>query len=260
MHPVIFTIGSFELRFYGLMYVIAIIIGSFLLRSEVRRKGIALSDDETLNFLMWVIIGGIVGARIYYVIFNLGYYMDYPVEIPAVWHGGLAIHGGIIGGLVAGVIYLKRKSVSFWPMADACAPVLIQGQCFGRIGNFMNGDAHGMPTDMPWGIVFSAESIAGREFPGIPLHPTMLYELILNFSIFLFLWLFMRKREYKSGFVFALYIALYSGGRFFVEIFRADSLMIGPLKTAQVISIALVLGAVLVILTKKLYFRKAEEA
>lgn len=253
MHPVLFKFGPVEIRFYGLMYVVAILVANWLIRKEVRRKAIALTDDDVMNFIIWTVVGGVLGARFYYVIFNLDYYLANFIEIPAVWHGGLAIHGGMIGGIFAAWLYLKRKGVSFWSMADSVAPALILGQAFGRFGNFMNGDAHGRPTEMPWGIVFPPESIAGSEFPGIPLHPTMLYELFINFSIFLFLWLYLKERKHKDGFIFASYIALYSMGRFIVEHFRADSLMFGPIKAAQMVSLAIAAVALIIIFTKRLW-------
>src|SRR3972149_5764897 len=104
------------------MYVVAIIIGSYLIKGEVRRKGIGLSGDEVMNFIIWTVIGGVVGARLYYVVFNPGFYLSNPMEIPAVWHGGLAIHGGLIGGVLTAWFYLKRRSIGFWRMADAVAP------------------------------------------------------------------------------------------------------------------------------------------
>ena len=174
-------------------------------------------------------------------------------EIPAIWHGGLAIHGGLTGGALVAYFYLKKKGVRFWRMADVVAPAAILGQTFGRFGNFMNGDAHGMPTTMPWGIVFPKDSIAGSQFPNTPLHPTMLYELVFNFSIFCFLWLYLRKREHKDGYIFAMYIALYSIGRFIVEHFRADSLMLGPLRMAQVVSLVIAVGVGALIVSKRLW-------
>ncbi len=253
MHPVLFTFGPLEVRFYGLMYVVAIIVGTAIIRAEVRRKGIALTGDEVSNFILWTVIGGILGARLYYVVFNAGYYMRVPVEIPAIWHGGLAIHGGIAGGITAAWIYLRKKKVSFWQLSDCVAPALILGQAFGRFGNFMNGDAHGVPTTLPWGMVFSPESVAGRQFPGIAIHPVMLYELLLNFSIFLFIWLVLRKKPHGRGFIFASYVAMYSVIRAFVESFRADSLMMGELRAAQVVSLLLFICAIAVILQKKLW-------
>jgi len=253
LHPILFSYGPIELRFYGLMYVVAIIVGTRIIRTEVRRKHIALTDDEVSNFILWTVVGGILGARLYYVVFNAGYYMKVPAEIPAIWHGGLAIHGGITGGIVAAWIYLRRKAVSFWQLSDCVAPALILGQAFGRFGNFMNGDAHGVPTTLPWGMVFSPESVAGRQFPGIPIHPVMLYELLLNLSIFLFIWLVLRKKEHGRGFIFASYVAMYSVIRCFVEWFRADSLMLGQWRAAQIVSVILFIIAVAVIMQKKLW-------
>ena len=248
MHPILFQYGPIQIRFYGLMYVIAILVGSFLIKREVRRKGIKLTEDDVMNFVLWSALGGIIGARIYYVAFNWEYYSANLREVPAVWHGGLAIHGGLIGGILVAYIYLKRRDISFWRMADSVAPALVLGQAFGRFGNFMNGDAHGRPTAMPWGMVFPPESIAGREFPGIPLHPTMLYEMTINFFIFLILWFILRKRDHKDGFIFAAYLMLYSLGRFVVESFRADSLMMGPIRAAQAVSLTLAVAALFAIL------------
>jgi phosphatidylglycerol:prolipoprotein diacylglycerol transferase len=236
------------------MYVVAIVVGSYLLKKEARRKGLPLTDDDVMSFVIWTVVCGVLGARLYYIAFNMDYYIAFPKEMPAIWHGGLAIHGGLLGGFLFALFYLKKRGVAFWSMADATAPSIILGQAFGRFGNFMNGDAHGRPTDMPWGVVFPPESIAGREFPLTPIHPTMLYEMFINFCIFSLLWFVVRKMEYKPGFVFALYIAMYSAGRFFVEHFRADSLMLGPsLKAAQLVSAVLIIAALGVIIKKRLW-------
>ncbi|MBI5560786.1 MAG: prolipoprotein diacylglyceryl transferase [Deltaproteobacteria bacterium] len=253
MHPVLFRFGPFEIRFYGLMYVAAILVGSYLIKKEVRRKNIPLTDDEVMNFILLAAIGGIIGARAYYVIFNMDYYAAFPKEIPAIWHGGLAIHGGLAGGIIAAWVYLRKKDIPFWRMGDAVAPALILGQAFGRFGNFMNGDAHGSPTTMPWGIIFPAGSIAGTQFPNTPTHPAMLYEMAINMTIFAILWFKVRERDAKDGFVFALYIIMYSAGRFLVESFRADSLMLGPLRTAQMASIILIVLAGSITVKKKLW-------
>ncbi|MBI5970750.1 MAG: prolipoprotein diacylglyceryl transferase [Deltaproteobacteria bacterium] len=253
MHPILFKFGFIEIRFYGLMYVVAILCATRLIKSEVIRKRIALSEDSVMNLIVWGVIAGIIGARLYYVVFNLGYYLSNPAEIPAVWHGGLAIHGGIIGGIVSSWFFLKKKKIDFWRMADAVAPAGILGQAFGRFGNFMNGDAHGRPTDGPWGLVFPPGSIAGNEFPGIKIHPTMLYEMLINLSVFFFLWVYLKKTERRDGFIFAAYVALYSSGRFVVEHFRADSLMLGPLKAAQVMSLMIVVAAIAFIIGKRLW-------
>lgn len=259
MHPILFKLGFIEVRYYGLMYVIAILVGTYLIKRQVKGKKLSLSEEEVMNFIVATVIGGIVGARLYYVAFNPSFYLANPAEIPAIWHGGLAIHGGMIGGIIVSFFYLRKKKIPFWEMADIVAPAGILGQTFGRFGNFMNGDAHGRPTDMPWGVVFPPGSIAGNEFPGIPIHPTMLYEMAINFSIFLFLWLYLRKRPHRDGLVFAAYMGLYSVGRFIVESFRADSLMYGPIKAAQVLSIVVALAAIAAIVAWKLWQAPMEE-
>ncbi|MFQ5900397.1 MAG: prolipoprotein diacylglyceryl transferase [Thermodesulfobacteriota bacterium] len=258
MHPLLFKLGPLEIRYYSLMYILAILVCFFLTRKEVKRKAISLTEDDIINFIMWVVLSGVLGARAYYVLFNWGYYGANPSEIPAVWHGGLAIHGGLIGGFTAAYLYLKRLNIPFWRMADIVAPAIILGQAFGRFGNFMNGDAHGTPTDMPWGIVFPETSIAGAttiQYYGrnLPLHPTMLYEMVINLSIFLVLWFGIRKKRFKDGYIVALYLILYSTGRFFVESFRADSLVFGPLKAAQAASILLIVIASSAIIKGRLW-------
>jgi phosphatidylglycerol---prolipoprotein diacylglyceryl transferase len=253
--PVIFEIGPFTLRYYGLMYALAALVGGWLLGKEVRRKGISLSDDQRWNLVLLVLLGGILGARIYYVAFNWDFYGKYLSQIPAVWHGGLAIHGGLIGGILVGLWYVRRHRLPFLALADASSPSMILGQAFGRFGNFMNGDAHGYPTSMPWGIVFPPESIAGQEFGPVPLHPVMLYELVLNLGAFTLLWT-IRKRPSGDGFIFFSYLILYSVIRFFVSFFRADDLYIGPLRAPHVVSILLFVIVGTYMLKKRLWARQ----
>ncbi len=252
MHPVIFQIGPIQVRYYGLMYAIGILCALYLIRREVRRRQIPFSDDDIMNFVMLSVIGGIIGARLYYVIFSWEHYRDNLWEIPKVWHGGLAIHGGVLGGALVGWWLTRRHQLPFWRIADVIAPPLILAQALGRFGNFMNGDAHGLPTSLPWGLVFPPESIAGSQYPGIPLHPTMLYEMISNLSIFLIL-LSIRKTPRKDGFLFCLYVILYSAGRFVISFFRADNLMFHTFSMPHAISIVLVLAASGLILHRRLW-------
>lgn len=239
MHPVLIEIGPLSVRYYGLMYVIGIIAAIFLIRSEVRRKNLPLTDDDQTNLLLLTVLAGIIGARLYYVLFNWSFYGQFLSEIPAVWRGGLAIHGGVIGGTIAVLWFARRKRIPFLRLADVLAPPLILGQALGRFGNFMNGDAHGMPTTLPWGLVFAAHTPAGSQFPGLPLHPTMLYEMAINLGIFVYLWS-TRKHLAKDGYTTMRYLLLYSLGRFSVEFLRADSLWFGPFRAAQLVSLALI--------------------
>ncbi len=252
MDPILFEFGPLMIRYYGLMYVIALLVGVKLVQMESNRLGLGLTKDDVSNFGLLALFAGILGARIYYVSFNWDFYGQFPTEIPAIWHGGLAVHGGVIAGFLYTLWFASRRKFPFLRLADAIAPSLILGQALGRFGNFMNGDAHGVPTSRPWGIVFSRESIAGQQFPGIPLHPTMLYELLLNLVWFVLLWQ-LRKRPHRDGFIFALYVGLYSAGRLVVEAFRADSLMLGPFRAAQMVGIVLMLLTTVWVLQQRLW-------
>lgn len=257
MHPVFIRVGPVEIRYYGLMYVIAIITGYILFKREIKLKKIGLSRDEILSYTFWVVVGGIFGARIYYVLFTWrDYYASYPLEIFALWHGGLAIHGGIMGGALAAYLYARVKQLRYLELVDITAPLLALGQAFGRFGNFMNGDAYGIPTRLPWGVVFPPGTAAGDEFPGQPIHPVMLYEMVLNLISFFILWK-LREGNYRKGFIFLLYLLNYGVIRFFVSFFRADSLMMGRVRAAHVISLFFIIVSIALILIFRLW--KPEE-
>jgi len=249
MHPILFRIGSITIRYYGLMYVIAITLGFVLLAREVRRRRLTtgigdserlMTTDDLLDLLLWTVPAAIIGARIYYVAFQWGYYGAHPFDIIKIWQGGLAIHGGVIGGGLAVYLYSRTKHVSFWGLTDSLVPSLILGQAIGRIGNLMNGDAYGLPTKLPWGIHFPANSPAGMAYPGQATHPSMIYEMILDAMIFTYLWR-IRKKGYREGFSTAMYFILYSIARSIVSFTRGDSLWLGPIRAAHVISAVLVL-------------------
>ncbi|MED5580117.1 MAG: prolipoprotein diacylglyceryl transferase [Nitrospinota bacterium] len=239
MNPLILSLGPFTLRWYGLMYVLALLFGAWLVNKECKRKNLPITNDEVMNFALICMFSGVFVARLYYVAFNWHFYGNYLWEIPKIWNGGLAIHGGMIGGLTGGLIFLSRHQVPTWSFADAVSPSIMLGQVFGRFGNFMNGDAHGVPTDMPWGIIFPQESIAGNQFPDQPIHPVMLYELFLNLVWFSIL-RNLRYKEYKPGFLFCLYFILYSIGRVVVSGYRADSLWVGSIRAAYLASFLLI--------------------
>ena len=241
MHPILVRIGPLEIRYYGLMYVIAFILGYFVVRAVGRRKGLPLKNEDILDVFLVTIPLGIVFARLYYVAFNWAFYRANPWEIPAVWHGGLAIHGGLFGGVLGLLLSSRWKRVPFWSLADVAVPAVALGQTLGRIGNFLNGDAFGTPTTLPWGIVFPLDSPAGMAYPGQPLHPAMLYEAFGNLLIFLAL-LRLSRRPAKPGFLAAMYFVLYGLVRFPCEFVRGDALWLGPFRAAQVVSVLLILG------------------
>jgi len=261
MHPILVQLGPITIRYYGLMYVIAITLGLFILSREVKRKAVMceasgklVSTDDLLDLLLWMVPAAIIGARIYYVAFQWGYYGSHPADIVKIWQGGLAIHGGVIGGTLAVFLFARRKQIRFWALTDSISLSLILGQAIGRIGNLMNGDAYGIPTTLPWGIHFPANSPAGMAYPGQATHPSMIYEMILNLLIFSLLWR-LRKRGYKDGFLTSTYFILYSIDRSIVSFTRGDSLWFGSIRAAHVISAILIATFLIFVLSRHLYER-----
>lgn len=224
MDSVAFKIFGIEVMWYGVLISLAVIIGTVLALRETKRQGV--DENDFIDLLLYAIPIAIVGARLYYVIFNWNYYKDDLVQILNFRGGGLAIHGALISAVIVAVIFTRKRHIDFWKMADIAAPSIVLGQAIGRWGNYINQEAYGTPTDLPWGIMVN----------GVKVHPTFLYESIGDFSIFLFLLWYRRNREKVSGEVFLIYIMLYSLVRFFVEGLRTDSLMLGPIRVAQLVS------------------------
>ncbi len=255
MHPILFKVGSLEIRYYSLMYLVAMTLSFFLLTREASRKKIPLSKNEILNLILFSVFGGILGARLYYVGFQWEYFSSHLIEIPAIKRGGLASHGGFIAGFIVAYFYLRYHKVSVWRICDSVIPLIVLGEACVRFGNFMNGEAHGQPTTLPWGIVFPGGSPAGNQFPNVPVHPTMLYHLVYDLFIFYFIWFGLRKRAWKDGFVAAVTLLLYSIGRFFIEGLRTDSLYLGKYRIAQVMSVVLIIISIYVIARKRLWIK-----
>jgi prolipoprotein diacylglyceryl transferase len=231
LNPVAFEILGVGVRWYGILIAVAMLIGSLYVLKKGKQLG--YKEDHLLDLIMIVLISAIIGARVWYVVFNLSYYLSQPTEILNLRGGGLAIHGGVVFGIVAGYFVTKWHHMNFFKMADLAAPVLALGQAIGRWGNYANQEAHGGPTDLPWGIMVD----------GVKVHPTFLYESLWNLGLFTFLMLYSKKKPF-DGALMLLYLGAYSIGRFFIEGLRTDSLMIGPLRTAQVTSIVMILVAV----------------
>lgn len=233
-NPVAFSIFGFEVRWYGIFIAAALILAMFIALKRSAKYNI--SDDNIYDFFLLLIPSIIIGARLYYVIFEWEYYAQHPSEIIMIWHGGLAIHGGIIAGVLAGIIFCRIRKISFYALADTLIPALPLGQAIGRWGNFFNGEAYGEMTDLPWAITVN-DPIYGL----IRVHPTFLYESIWNLFVFLALLLFEKKWKKEDGELLFLYFILYSIGRFFIEGLRTDSLMFYGFKTAQLLSIVLII-------------------
>lgn len=246
MNPIAFKLGPFAVHWYGVFIALAFLLGIMLAGYQAQKRGI--HPDLFSNLVLLVIPGSIIGARLYYIIFNWGYYAAHPQEILAIWHGGLAIHGGIIGGFLAGYWYIRRtKELRLWPLADIIAPSVILGQALGRWGNFFNQEAYGGPVSYEFISKFPSFIQRGMYINGEYHHPTFLYESLWNLLVFGILIFLLRRKSSPDGIVAMAYLILYSTGRFFVEGLRTDSLMLGPFRMAQVVSIAAIILAILII-------------
>lgn len=251
--PIAVQLGPLAIRWYGVLMATAMALGLWLAYRAARRRG--LDPEELLKTAELSLLGGLIGARLYYVLFNLDYYGQYPLKIAYVWEGGLAIHGGILGGLALGGWYAWRKRLPFLTYLDIVAPSLALGQAIGRWGNFFNEEAFGTPTDLPWKLYISPSHrpLGYSQFDFF--HPTFLYESIWDFLVFLLLvWFFRRRLEQARGALFLTYVGFYSLGRFFTEALRTDSLMLGPIRVAQAIS---VIGVALALVFIPLLLRRA---
>lgn len=238
--PIIFNLGPLSIRWYGLLIASAVLIGLTL--SQYLAKHRNVNPDLIGDLAIWLVLAAIPCARIYYVLFQWPQYAKDPWDIFAIWKGGIAIHGAILGGIAAALIFARLKKISFWQLADIVAPSVILGQAIGRWGNFFNSEAFGRPTDLPWKLYIPP----AQRPPGYVnfeyFHPTFLYESLWDLAVFgLLITLFFRslkgKPRLKLGTLFLVYFATYSAGRVWIEGLRTDSLMLGPLRIAQLVSV-----------------------
>jgi len=238
--PIVVKLGPIVIRWYGLLIASAVLLGVSLSQYLAKRRYV--NPDLISDLSIWLVIGAIPAARLYYVLFQWSEYSQHPERIIAIWQGGIAIHGAIIGGIIAALIFARLKKISFWQLTDLVAPSLILGQAIGRWGNFFNSEAFGRPTDLPWKLYIPPDhrpvDLVDFEY----FHPTFLYESLWNLMVFaLLLTLFFRalskKSSLKIGTLFLVYGIAYSLGRFWIEGLRTDSLMLGPLRMAQMVSL-----------------------
>ena len=230
VNPIFFQIGSFEIRWYGVILALGAVAGLFLAIQEGKRFNI--KSDFFMDLLLIGAPVAIICARIYYVAFSWGSFKDNPIDAFKIWEGGIAIYGAIIGALLTGYFYSKAKGYNFWRIFDICAPSLIIGQIIGRWGNFMNQEAYGGPVseDFLRNTLHLPNFIVNNMFiHGQYVHPTFLYESLWNIAGLILLFILRRRSFMKEGELIATYLGWYSIGRFFVEGLRTDSLgFIGP--------------------------------
>lgn len=250
---VFIQLGPFTIYWYGVIIALGLFLGLYLATREASRLG--LKKDYMVDLVVIATPVAIIFARIYYVIFEWEMYRDGPLwKIFAIWEGGIAIHGALIGAVLTAIVYARYRNVSFWQLADIAAPSIILGQAIGRWGNFMNQEAHGGPISEATYEKFHQylpDFIMNQMcIDGVMYHPTFLYESVWNFVVFgILLWL--RKFNPYRGEVFLSYVMLYSVGRIFIEAMRTDSLWFGPIKQAQLFSLLLIVGAVIILVYRR---------
>ncbi len=242
MYPVLIQLGSFELRSYGVVVALSFLIGLWLSTKEAKRKG--LDPGLIQDFALYALLGGIVGARIYFILFSdLAFYLKNPWEIVALWHGGIGVIGSLLGGFLAALWYCRKKNLSFWQFADVLAPGIPLGQTVGQLACLLNGDSYGRPTDFPWAITYTDP----RSFAplNVTLHPIEIYEMVSYFLAFLLVWQTREKYE-TEGFAFLTYLVGYGVARFSVEFFRGNpAIFAWGIPAAQVFSAALLLASLI---------------
>lgn len=241
MRPVLFEFGGFSIYSYGFMLAIAFLVGTLLARSEAGRKSV--DPDIVFDLVLASAVGGIIGARLFFVIGHYQEFLKKPLLALAVWRPGLVFYGGLLGGVIAVLILVRIKHLFVWDIADILTPSLALGYAIARIGCFLNGCCYGSPCDLPWAV----------NFFDVPRHPTQIYSFIYSLVIFGILWS-LRKKISKTGVLFWLYLGMYSIARFSIEFFRTSQRVILGLSAAQIISVLIFMISATVVfnsLTKK---------
>lgn len=243
-------IGPLEIRYYGIILMLATLAGAWLATQEAKRRG---EDPEIVwDALVWVLIAGIIGARLWHILtpppssieqgLTTQFYLTHPLDAIAIWNGGLGIPGAVIGGAVAMYWYSRRRKINFLLWADIVAPALALAQAIGRWGNFVNQELYGAPTDLPWAIRIDAP----YRLPGYQdiayYHPLFLYESLWNLAnMGVLLWLGRTQKRLKDGDLFLVYLIIYPIGRFLLEFLRLDQSMVGGFNANQVLMLVVAL-------------------
>lgn len=248
-NAVLVDLGFARIYWYGFLIVIGIILGLWVVIRLGRRYG--LSSDDILELALYLIIFSLIGARIYHIFLEWQYYLSSPLAVFKVWQGGLAIHGGLISGIIVLYFWAKKKKLSFWLLSDLLAPALILGQAIGRWGNYFNQEIYGYPTSLPWGIPIAPVNRPSQYLSQEFFHPTFLYESLADLLVFIIL-IFghrycLKKKKEPKGTIFFLYLILYSIIRITTEFWRIDrTVVIGPLRWPQIISMFIIIITIVI--------------
>jgi phosphatidylglycerol:prolipoprotein diacylglycerol transferase len=260
INPAIFSIGSFQLRYYSLMYIVAFAIVYFLVLYRIKHEKYKYTAENIQDYMVWAMIGLLIGARLGYVfIYNFSYYAQHPLEIILPFDfsngvrfigiSGMSYHGGLIGVTIMSILFCRKFNINFWNFADLLCPAIPLGYTFGRIGNFINGELFGRVTTVPWGMYFPLDPMRSLR------HPSQLYEAIFE-GIFLFivLWL-IRKKKLFDGFLLGIYICGYGLVRFIIEFFREPDyqvgFILGTISIGQLLCLLMMLGGIALLIWRK---------
>jgi phosphatidylglycerol---prolipoprotein diacylglyceryl transferase len=241
-NPILIELGPIKLSWYGLMYVFGFIASYLLVLHQIKRKDFGASKAEIEDLYFYLILGLMIGARLGYVFFyDLKTYLSDPLEIFAIWHGGMSFHGGLIGLLIVSILFCRKHKKSFWKIADLIIVTAPVGLGLGRIGNFINGELYGRVTQVPWGMIF-------RRGGDLPRHPSQLYESLLEgWVLFTILWI-AKDREHPDGALLALFLSLYGLFRFFLEYFREPDpqlgFVLGPFTMGQILCFLMIVSGI----------------
>jgi len=243
INPEILRIGPLAIRWYGLLYIVSFVITYFFLKKKYVERNILLKPDDYENLIFYIMLGVILGGRTGYILFyNLSFYLKNPLEIFAVWHGGMSFHGGALGVMIAGIIYSKKIKIGFYRLADPVLPFVAIGLGLGRIGNFINGELYGRVTSLPWGMVFPNSD-------GLPRHPSQLYEFILEGVCLFFISKFILKVQKHDGITFWSFIGSYGIFRFMLEFVRQPDpqlgFVVGIFTQGQILSSFMILASII---------------
>jgi phosphatidylglycerol:prolipoprotein diacylglycerol transferase len=258
--PVLLAVGPIQIRWYGLMYVIGFAAAYLLVLYQARRFHWQQLAERLDDLFLWLFLGVVAGGRLGYVLlYNPAYYLAHPLDIPAIWAGGMSFHGGFLGALLAGVLYSRRSGIDFWKGADLFIVPLPIGLFFGRLGNFINGELFGRVTTVPWGMIFP-------EGGPLPRHPSQLYEALLEgLALFAILWAVKAKpwqpassNRWPHGSVLALFLGLYGCLRFPIEFVREPDPQIGLI--GSILSMGQVLCLIMIVTAPLLWWWRRREA
>ncbi len=239
VNPVVFSLFGKEIYWYGIIIALGLIL-AFMWATHLGKEE-NLPKDTLTDLLIVGLPTAIIFARAYYVIFSWDMYKYNWTDIFKIWEGGIAIYGGVIGAFLAGLLYAKAKKISFYKLADIATPCFLIGQAIGRWGNFVNVEAYGSNTTLPWGMLIVQQ--------GVTVHPTFLYESLWNAAGFVVLTLLRKKKPFE-GFIFYMYLLWYGLGRIWIEGLRTDSLMLGNLRISQLVAALCIVVSAVVILMK----------